>query len=48
MLQHITDLNINYLSTLDYIDLQNLCHVNQYFNTICFNIKILYFIIFFH
>lgn len=34
-LQYITSLNIDYLSSLDYVDLQNLCMTDKNLNNIC-------------
>ena len=40
-LQYITSLDIDYLSTLDYVDLRTLCQTNKYFSHICINNQLL-------
>lgn len=40
-LSYITSLDIDYLSSLDYVDLQSLCQTNKQFSKICINNTIL-------
>ena len=45
-LQQLQTFDIDYLSTLDYIDLRNLCQTNKFFNNICDNDNIIKTILF--